>query len=69
MPKSRLLGAVGIVAVVGGVLAAQTPASPAFEVASLKSSPPAMANAIECAETHGRLARCRWVRSWGSLST
>jgi uncharacterized protein (TIGR03435 family) len=36
MPKSRLLGAVGIVAVVGGVLAAQTPASPAFEVASVK---------------------------------
>ncbi len=36
MLKSRLLGAVGIVAVVGGVLMAQTPASPAFEVASVK---------------------------------
>ena len=39
MVKSRLLGAVGIVAVIGriaGVLAAQTPASPAFDVASIK---------------------------------
>ena len=39
MVKSRLLGAVGIVAVVGGiagVLSAQGPASPAFEVASVK---------------------------------
>jgi uncharacterized protein (TIGR03435 family) len=39
MVKSLLLGAVGIVAVVGGigaVLSAQTPASPAFEVASVK---------------------------------
>jgi hypothetical protein len=37
--KSRLLAAVGIVAVLGAiacVLAAQTPASPAFEVASVK---------------------------------
>jgi uncharacterized protein (TIGR03435 family) len=40
MLNSRLLGAVGIVAVVGGVLAAQTPASPAFEVASIKPAPP-----------------------------
>jgi uncharacterized protein (TIGR03435 family) len=39
MLKSRLLGAVGIVAVVGG-LAAQTPASPAFEVASIKPHAP-----------------------------
>jgi uncharacterized protein (TIGR03435 family) len=39
MVQARLLGAVGIVAVVGGiagVLKAQTPASPAFEVASVK---------------------------------
>src|SRR5580692_4292729 len=39
MLKSRLLGAVGIVAVVGGIaseLAAQTPATLAFEVASIK---------------------------------
>ena len=36
MLKSRLLAAVGIVAVVVGVLSAQTPASPAFEVASIK---------------------------------
>jgi uncharacterized protein (TIGR03435 family) len=36
MLKSRLLGAVGIVAVVAGVLAAQTPATPAFDVASVK---------------------------------
>jgi hypothetical protein len=34
--KSRLLGAVGIVAVIGGVLVAQTSSSPAFEVASIK---------------------------------
>jgi uncharacterized protein (TIGR03435 family) len=39
MLKSRLLGAVGIVAVVGGVLVAQTPASPAFETSSIKLSP------------------------------
>ncbi len=38
--KSRLLAAVGIVAVVGGVLVAQTPASPAFEVASIKPHAP-----------------------------
>jgi uncharacterized protein (TIGR03435 family) len=36
MLKSRFLAAVGIVAVVGGVLAAQAPASPAFEAASIK---------------------------------
>jgi uncharacterized protein (TIGR03435 family) len=36
MLKSRLFGAVGIVAVAGGVLVAQTPTSPAFEVASIK---------------------------------
>src|SRR5260370_41934238 len=39
MVKTRLLWAVGIVAVVGGIagaLAAQAPASPAFEVASIK---------------------------------
>jgi uncharacterized protein (TIGR03435 family) len=36
MMRSRLLGAVGIVAVVGGVLSAQTPASRAFDVASVK---------------------------------
>jgi hypothetical protein len=36
MLQARLLGAVGIVAVVGGVLAAQAPAPPAFEVASIK---------------------------------
>jgi uncharacterized protein (TIGR03435 family) len=39
MAKSRLLGAVGLVAVVGGVarvLAEQTQTSPAFEVASVK---------------------------------
>ena len=34
--QARLLGAVGIVAVVGAVLTAQTPASPAFEAASIK---------------------------------
>jgi uncharacterized protein (TIGR03435 family) len=34
--KSRLLGAVGIVVVVGGVLMAQTPAGPVFEVVSVK---------------------------------
>jgi uncharacterized protein (TIGR03435 family) len=40
MTKSRLLGAVGIVAFVGGVLMAQTPpAAPAFEVASIKPNP------------------------------
>ncbi len=38
MLKSRLLGAVGIVAVVGRVLAAQTPARPAFEAASVKQN-------------------------------
>jgi uncharacterized protein (TIGR03435 family) len=40
MLKSRLLGAVGIVAVVGGiaVLTAQTSTSPKFEVASVKPS-------------------------------
>ena len=38
MMKSRLLGAVGIVAVVGGIAAvsARTPATLAFEVASIK---------------------------------
>jgi uncharacterized protein (TIGR03435 family) len=36
MVQARLLAVVGIVAVVGGVLAAQTPASPAFEVVSIK---------------------------------
>ena len=36
MMQARLLGAVGIVAVVGGVLVAQAPAPPAFEVASIK---------------------------------
>jgi len=39
MMKSRLIGVVGIMAVVcgiAGVLSAQTPASPAFEVASVK---------------------------------
>jgi uncharacterized protein (TIGR03435 family) len=36
MVQARLLGAVGIVAVVGGVLVAQTPAGPAFEVVSIK---------------------------------
>jgi hypothetical protein len=41
MVQARLLGAVGIVAVVGGVLAAQTPAKPlAFEVASVRIAPP-----------------------------
>jgi uncharacterized protein (TIGR03435 family) len=34
--KSRVLEAVGVAAVVGGVLVAQTPASPAFDVASIK---------------------------------
>ena len=38
MLTSRLLGAVGIVAVVGRVLAAQTPANPAIEVASIKAN-------------------------------
>jgi uncharacterized protein (TIGR03435 family) len=40
--KARLLGAVGIVAIVGGlagVLAAQRPPGPAFEVASIKPNP------------------------------
>lgn len=36
MMKSRLLGTVGIMAVVGSVLAAQDPAPPAFEAASVK---------------------------------
>jgi hypothetical protein len=39
MVKARVLSTVGIVALAGslaGVLAAQTPASPAFEVASIK---------------------------------
>jgi hypothetical protein len=39
MMKSRLLAPVGIVALAGsiaGMLAAQTPASPSFEVASIK---------------------------------
>jgi uncharacterized protein (TIGR03435 family) len=36
MLQSRLFGAVGIVAVVGGVMLAQTTASPAFEVTSVK---------------------------------
>jgi uncharacterized protein (TIGR03435 family) len=38
MVKSRLLGAIGIVAVVGGISSgrAQTPAGPAFDVASIK---------------------------------
>ena len=41
MVKSRLLGAVGIVAVVVGMagMSAQTPPSPAFEVASVKRRP------------------------------
>jgi hypothetical protein len=34
--KSRLLGLVGIVAILGGVLAAQAPTNPVFEVASVK---------------------------------
>jgi uncharacterized protein (TIGR03435 family) len=56
MLKSRLLGAVGIVAVVGGVLAAQTPASPAFEVASVKLvEPPAPAHAVRLNISPGRL--------------
>jgi uncharacterized protein (TIGR03435 family) len=38
MVKSRLLGAVGIVAIVGGGLVAQTPANTAFEAASIKPS-------------------------------
>ena len=41
MAKWRVLGAVGVVAVIGGiagVLAAQTPASLAFEVASIKTN-------------------------------
>jgi hypothetical protein len=33
---SRLLGAVGMVMLVGGALTAQMPASPAFEVVSIK---------------------------------
>jgi uncharacterized protein (TIGR03435 family) len=37
MLKSRLFGAVGIVAVVGGVLVAQTPAGATFEAASVKA--------------------------------
>jgi uncharacterized protein (TIGR03435 family) len=40
MVKGRLLGAVGIVAVVGSMPAAQTPASPAFDVATVKHSRP-----------------------------
>jgi uncharacterized protein (TIGR03435 family) len=36
MVKAHLLGAVGLVAVLGAVLTAQAPASPAFEVASVK---------------------------------
>jgi uncharacterized protein (TIGR03435 family) len=36
MLQSRLLGAVGIVAVVGAVLVAQAPTTPAFDVASVK---------------------------------
>ncbi len=49
MLKSRLLGAVGIVAVVGAIVSvtaqtpapsAQTPGSPAFEVVSIKPVPP-----------------------------
>jgi uncharacterized protein (TIGR03435 family) len=36
MVKARLVGAVGIVAVAGAVLTAQTPVSPAFESASIK---------------------------------
>jgi uncharacterized protein (TIGR03435 family) len=44
MLKSRLLGAVGIVAVVGGVLAAQTPEGPKFEVASVRIAPGGMGN-------------------------
>jgi hypothetical protein len=40
MLKSRLLGAVGIVVVVSGVLMAQAPASPPFEVASVKRHQP-----------------------------
>jgi bla regulator protein blaR1 len=41
MVKARVLSAVGIVAVVGGIaaVAAQTPASPAFEVVSIKPAP------------------------------
>jgi bla regulator protein blaR1 len=38
--KSRLLGAVGIVAIVGGVLAGQAPAPVALEAASVKPSQP-----------------------------
>jgi hypothetical protein len=38
MLKSRFLGAVGIMAVVSGVLAAQAPTPPAFEVASVKTN-------------------------------
>jgi uncharacterized protein (TIGR03435 family) len=42
MVRSRLLGAVGIISVVGAIavaVSAQTPAAPAFEVASVKPSP------------------------------
>jgi uncharacterized protein (TIGR03435 family) len=47
MVKSRLLAAVGIVAIVGGavgVLTAQTPEGPKFEVASVRVAPPGMGN-------------------------
>jgi uncharacterized protein (TIGR03435 family) len=37
--KSHLLGAVGIVVVVGGVLSGQTPARPAFDAATVKPVP------------------------------
>src|SRR5580704_16918190 len=42
MVTARVLSAVGIMTIVGGIaaVAAQTPASPAFEVVSIKPAPP-----------------------------
>jgi uncharacterized protein (TIGR03435 family) len=61
MLKSRLLGAVGIVAVVGGiasVVTAQAPTSPTFEVASIKPSGPPT---FQSAGATGWLAGGRYV--------
>ncbi len=56
MLKSRLLGAVGIVAVIGGiaVVAAQTPQSPAFDAASVKTHQSDDQRTMMVAEPGGR---------------
>ncbi len=72
MLKARLLGAVGIVAVVGEVLMAQTPpgppetanaAEPAFEVASLRLNRPGDFQFL----TESPLGQNRWTANQAGL--